>query len=221
MIEHLLPPAVVAAEAFGDGPAGVPVPGEELPAGAAPGRSAEFAAGRALARAALGRLGVPPSAVPRGPGGAPVWPAGVLGSLTHCAGYRAAAVARAGTVPVLGVDAEPADPLPPGVLSVVARPEERVRLRRLAATHPGTCWDRLLFCAKEAVFKGWFPLTRAWLEFGDVRVRLHPHGRLSARLLVAVPPLDGTRVGGFTGRWLSRDGLLLAAVSGLAGGARS
>jgi 4'-phosphopantetheinyl transferase EntD len=212
---------VVTAEAFGDGPAGCPVPGEELPAGAAAGRRAEFSTGRALARAALGRLGVPPSAVPRGPGGAPVWPAGVVGSLTHCTGYRAAAVARAGAVPVLGVDAEPARPLPAGVLSVVARPEERLRLRRLAAVHPGTCWDRLLFCAKEAVFKAWFPMTRAWLEFADVRVRLEPHGRLSARLLVAVPAPAGAGVGGFTGRWLSRDGLLLAAVSGLAAPART
>ncbi|MGY1821838.1 4'-phosphopantetheinyl transferase family protein [Geodermatophilus sp. SYSU D00079] len=217
MIEQVLPAAVVAAEAFGDGPAGPPVAGEELPAGAAPGRRAEFATGRVLARAALGRLGMPPSAVPRGPGGAPVWPAGVLGSLTHCAGYRAAAVARAGAVPVLGVDAEPARPLPPGVLAVIARPEERVHLRRLAAASPGTCWDRLLFCAKEAVFKAWFPPTRAWLEFADVRVDLDPGGRLSARLLVAVPRPGGAPVGGFTGRWLNRDGLLLAAVSGLAG----
>ncbi|MGY1639170.1 4'-phosphopantetheinyl transferase [Geodermatophilus sp. SYSU D00742] len=219
MIEQVLPPAVASAEAFDDLPAGRPVPGEELPAGTAPGRYAEFATGRALARAALGRLGVPPSAVPRGPGGAPVWPAGVLGSLTHCTGYRAAAVARAGTVPVLGVDAEPARPLPAGVLSVVARPEECAPLRRLAAVHPGTCWDRLLFCVKEAVFKAWFPLTRAWLDFADVRVTVDPHGGLSARLLVPVAPPAGARIGGFTGRWLDRDGLLLAAVWGVAGAA--
>ncbi len=218
MIEQVLPRAAASAEAFGDAVALPLAAGEErvLAAGAVPARRAEFATGRTLARSALRRLGVPPVAVLRDAHGGPVWPAGVVGSLTHCTGYRAAVVARAATVPVLGVDAEPARPLPEGVLTVVARPDELSRLRRLAATVPGTYWDRLLFCAKEAVYKAWSPLTGGWLDFSDVRVDVHPHGTLSADVLVSGPDV-GVPLLSFTGRWLVRDDLLLVAVTGLRG----
>ena len=88
--------------------------------------------------------------------------------MTHCAGYRAAAVARSGDLAAVGIDAEPHAPLPPDVLELVARPEERVELTALEEARPDLHWDRILFSAKEAVFKAWFPLTRRWLDFTDV-----------------------------------------------------
>ena len=36
---------------------------------------------------------------------------------------------------------------------------------------PGA-WDRLLFSAKESVYKAWFPLARCWLGFEDVTVHV-------------------------------------------------
>ena len=56
--------------------------------------------------------------------------------MTHCEGYRAAALVRAGDLASLGIDAEPHAPLPEGVLAAVALPTEADRLRRLAAERP-------------------------------------------------------------------------------------
>src|SRR5438132_715206 len=74
-------------------------------------RRREFAAGRACARLALGRLGFPEAPLLSGPDRAPVWPEAAVGSITHCPGYCAAAVARRGAVRSLGIDAELHQPL--------------------------------------------------------------------------------------------------------------
>jgi 4'-phosphopantetheinyl transferase EntD len=76
-------------------------------------------------------------------------------------------------------------------------------------------WDRLLFCAKEAVYKAWFPLTGQWLGFAVADITIDAtDGTFSARLLVPVPALDGAPLGdGFAGRWLASDDLLLTAIA--------
>jgi 4'-phosphopantetheinyl transferase EntD len=114
---------------------------------AVPARRREFTTGRACARAALVHLGLLPTPVPPGPAGEPRWPAGVVGSITHCEGYRAAAVARATDLGALAIDAEPNRPLPAGVLDAVAASTERRGLRCCAEAAPVVCWDRLLFSA--------------------------------------------------------------------------
>ena len=72
----------------------------------------------------------------------------------------------------------------------------------------GVHWDRLLFCAKESVYKAWFPLTRQWLGFQQAEITIMDNGIFGARLLVPGPSLTG-----FTGRWLVRDGLVLTAIA--------
>jgi 4'-phosphopantetheinyl transferase EntD len=215
MIGAILPPQVAAEEAFGDLPDVQLYPGEEaLIANAVDKRRREFTTARACARAAMARLGVPAAPILSGLRGAPQWPAGVVGSITHCAGYRAAAAGLGGELITIGMDAEPHEALPGGVLEAVSAPGERTRLAALAAARPETSWDRLLFCAKEAVYKAWFPLTERWLGFADAAVTIdHERGVFAARLLVEGPVLDGRPLTGFTGRWLARDGLLLAAIA--------
>jgi len=215
VIAEILPPPVAAVEAFEDPPGAALFPEEEAAmARAVPRRRGEFAAGRACARAALTQLGLPAAPILPGPRGAPQWPAGVVGSITHCDGYRAAAVARARDVLTLGLDAEPAGPLPGGVLDAVSLAEERGRLPALTAAAPHVAWDRLLFCAKEAVYKAWFPLAGRWLGFEEAAITFAPDaGTFTARLLVPGPAVGGRPLGGFSGRWLARGGLLLAAVS--------
>jgi 4'-phosphopantetheinyl transferase EntD len=69
-----------------------------------------------------------------------------------------------------------------GVLGIVAVAGEQERLRRLKAAAPGTCWDRLLFSAKESVYKAWFPLTGfagRWLASG---------GLILTAVTLAAPP---------------------------------
>ena len=206
----LLPDAVVLETARGDDPETVlPAAEAEAVARAVDSRRAEFATARRCARAALARLGRPAEAVPVGERRAPVWPDGVVGSITHCAGFRAAAVAHRADVRGLGLDAEPHAPLPPGVLDAVSEPAERAGL---AAAGDGVHADRLLFCAKESVYKAWFPLTGTFLGFGDAAVSVAADGTFSARLRVPGPVVDGVVLDGFAGRWTVDDGVLLTAV---------
>jgi 4'-phosphopantetheinyl transferase EntD len=206
MIAELLPPAVVTAESFGDPGDAALLPGEAAAiATAGPARRAEFAAGRALAHAALGELGAPAGPVLPGRAGEPVWPAGVVGSLTHCRGYRACAVARDTDLAAIGIDAEPSRALPHRVLAAVAGAAERSRIAELTAASPGVPWDLLLFCAKESVYKAWFGATGRRLVFAGVQVELGGTGLFTAHVVGPAARIDG--------RWLARDGLALTAAT--------
>ena len=149
-------------------------------------RRVEFAAVRRCARRALRELGYPPVPILPGEQREPRWPEGVVGSMTHCAGYCAAAVARSGEVSALGIDAEVHAPLPEGVLDLISLESERALLAELTDRVPGAVhWDRVLFSAKESVYKAWFPLTRRWLGFEQADIELRLDGTFEARLLTA------------------------------------
>jgi 4'-phosphopantetheinyl transferase EntD len=215
MLAEILPPEVAAVEAFGDVLDVELFPEEEAALGrAVDKRRREFTTARACARAALAKLGLPPVPIVPGLRGAPQWPHDVVGSITHCIGYRAAAVARGHDIRTLGLDAEPDEGLPEGVVNRVAAADERAGLRALASATPGPCWDRLLFSAKESIYKAWFPLTRRWLGFEDTVITINPvNGTFTVRLLVPGPVLDGRSLTRFEGRWLVRDGLVLTAIA--------
>jgi 4'-phosphopantetheinyl transferase EntD len=220
MLADVLPAEAAVAEVRGDIAEAILFPEEKEAVGrAVEKRRREFRTGRACARAALAQLGVGAQAIPSGPRGAPRWPAGIVGSITHCEGYRACAVARSADLLTIGIDAELDAPLPEGVIGDIALSEERRALDLLAAEDAGVSWDRLLFSAKEAVYKAWFPLADRWLGFEDARVEIdRERHTFSARLLVAGPRVEDRELRGFSGRWLARDGLLLTAI-GLAAGA--
>ncbi|MGW6917807.1 4'-phosphopantetheinyl transferase family protein [Kitasatospora sp. NPDC054939] len=216
MISELLPDTVVTEVAHQDLPweqARLEPAEAAAVARAVDSRRREFATVRRCARAALGRLGVPYRPLVPGVLGAPSWPDGVVGSMTHCAGYRAAAVARTGDLRSLGIDAEEDAPLPDDVLGTIALPEEQKQVLELLATRSEVAWDRLLFSAKESVYKAWFPLTGRFLDFSEAELRLGPDGTFEARLLVPGPVVDGRTVEGFEGRWVNRDGLLATAIA--------
>jgi 4'-phosphopantetheinyl transferase EntD len=214
VIGDILPPEVAVAEEFGDLPHVTLFPEEEaVIANAVDKRRREFTTARACARAALAKLGLPPVSILPGLRGAPQWPPGVVGSITHCAGYRASAVARDLDVVTIGLDAEPHDTLPAGVLGAVASDGEQARLAVLAAARPDVCWDRMLFSAKESVYKAWFPLTRRWLGFEEASITIDPVRRtFTARLLVDGPVVNGAPLTGFDGRWLVSGGLVVTAI---------
>ncbi|MBQ1097420.1 4'-phosphopantetheinyl transferase superfamily protein [Streptomyces sp. b94] len=222
MIEELLPDTVVTVEAHGQDEAGhLPLYPEEaaLVARAVAKRRREFTLVRSCARRAMEKLGVPAQPVLTGERGAPRWPAGLVGSMTHCDGYCAAALVRATDLASLGIDAEPDGPLPDGVLPTVSLPVEAERLRRLADERPGVHWDRLLFSAKESVYKAWFPLTGEWLDFmeADIEISVNPgdprRGTLRATLLVPGPTVGGRRLTHFDGCWTAGRGLVATAVT--------
>ncbi len=225
MIERILPGAVACAEAFDDPPDAVLHPQEEaVISRAVEKRRREFRTVRHCARRALAELGVPPAAVLPGEHREPLWPPGVVGSMTHCTGYRAAAVACRRDLLTVGIDAEPHQPLPPDVLAVIALADEQVRIAELTAAHGASHWDRVLFCAKETVYKAWFPLTHRWLGFQDAAVTIDltatgatamspTEGAFSARLLVPGPTVAGHALTEFDGRWLISDSLVITAIA--------
>lgn len=185
---------------------------EAFIAASVPQRRREFAEVRGCARRALAAIGVPPAPILPDRRGAPGWPGGVVGSMTHCAGYRAAAVAAATDLGSLGIDAEPHKPLPDGVPEAVARPEELRRLSRLRDDDPAVHWDLILFSAKESVFKAWYPLTGRSLDFTEASLTFSRAGGFRAELLVPGPVVRGVRRAAFDGRWLVADGFALTAV---------
>ena len=214
MIEAILPAGVAVAESFGD-PPGVRLFPEEAAAirRAVDKRRREYATVRHCARRALADLGLPPVAILNGTGREPMWPAGVVGSMTHCDGYRAAALAPVGVVASLGIDAEPHAPVSEGLLPLIGRPDELPRLAALAAAYPEVHWDRLLFSAKESVYKAWYPLARRWLGFEEARLDFHPGPRaFTVTLHQAGPQIGGRALTAMRGRWLVQDGLLVTAV---------
>ena len=205
MIERLLPGVVTVVSTRADLPDELLDAERPAIARAVETRRREFATGRACAHRALRRLGTGSVAIPSGERGEPVWPAGVVGSITHCRGYRACAVARAQDVRSVGIDAEVHEPLPEGVLEQIAFGRERAMV--VAGRGGAIHLDRLLFSAKEAVYKVWFPLTRRWLGFEDAELAIDADaGTFRARLLVPGPMTE------LAGRWCVEDGLVATAI---------
>ncbi|MEH0418326.1 4'-phosphopantetheinyl transferase family protein [Streptomyces sp. B21-083] len=220
LLRGLFPSGVEAVDDFGDsGPAAAMALHPEevgLINQVLAERRREFTTVRGCARLALTALGLPAAPLLPGHRGAPRWPEGAVGSMTHCQGYRAAAVGHAFRFRALGIDAEPDEPLPRAVAAKVMSPEERARLTRMTSHDATIAWDRLLFCVKETVYKVWSPLAGSWLGYEDADVQLRPDGTFTARILVPARTADGVRLEGLetlTGRWRAARGLLLSAIA--------
>lgn len=202
-IATLLPEEVEVEERASDVGLSTLMPQERAAiARAVPVRRAEYATVRYCARQALSRLGYPAAPILSGKDREPIWPDGVVGSLTHCDGYRAAAVSNSLDLASVGIDAEAHQPLPDGVDEIVTVGGEIQMLARLAAEHPTIHWGRVLFSAKESIYKTWYPLTRAWLDFTECELVIDPeHGLFTGHLRVSGPHVGGTAIDRFNGRW--------------------
>jgi 4'-phosphopantetheinyl transferase EntD len=126
-------------------------------------------AARIVARELLFRVGCGTCAIPNEPSGAPIWPSGIVGSLAHDSHVAVAAVALHRDFANIGIDIEPAEPLPAELLNIVATPSEQLSLN--ADPYGG----RLLFVAKEAVYKAVAPLDQVFLDHHDVEVDFANH----------------------------------------------
>ena len=212
MLQDLVPSYVTTSYHTSDGSPVSQFSAEAtLVARAAPSRRLEFITARCCARQALAKLGVGPTPILRGSHGEPEWPDGVVGSITHCRGFRAAAVALTDKARAIGIDAEPHAPLPEEVRGLVLRPEEE---RRVASAPGGVCWDLLVFVAKECVYKAWFPLAGTWLDHADATVSWNASERTFCAEFVGQTGLARSLgLGPLNGRFAVRNKLLLAAVT--------
>jgi 4'-phosphopantetheinyl transferase EntD len=123
-------------------------------------------AARIVARTLLSRFGHGPYAIPKSTAGMPVWPERIVGSLAHDAKVAIAAMAARSEFQSIGIDIEPAEPLAPDLLNIVATVKERDRIE------DDPFRGRLLFSIKEAVYKAVYPLDRTFLDHHDVEVSL-------------------------------------------------
>jgi 4'-phosphopantetheinyl transferase EntD len=143
-------------------------------------RRLEFSRGRQCARAALRRLGFADAPLLCGSQREPLWPAGVVGSITHTDALCLAAVSSESRYIGIGIDVEPALALKPALAERVATEAEMSALDSM----PRLLAARLIFSAKEAFYKCQFYVTRQYLGFFDVSVELEQQGEFVARLLV-------------------------------------
>lgn len=207
--------ALAAAELYSDPKELAPLPEEEpLIARSVAKRRNEFITVRYCARQALVDLGLEPVPILKGDKGEPCWPDGVVGSLTHCEGFRGAAVGRRTEIRSLGIDAEPHDVLPDGVLDAISLPVER---HELQAMPDGVHWDRVLFCAKEATYKAWYPLTHRWLGFEDAHItfdldRSGQAGTFTSEILIDPAAESGPPLTVLAGRWSVQNGIALTGI---------
>ncbi len=121
-------------------------------------------AARIVARELLARTGCEICAVPKSSSGAPIWPPRIVGSLAHDAHVAVAALASHREFASIGIDVEPAEAVPIELLKIIATPSE------LSALDTYAYGGRLLFVAKEAVYKAVAELDRMFLNHRDVKV---------------------------------------------------
>ncbi|MET8871159.1 4'-phosphopantetheinyl transferase superfamily protein [Nocardia sp. NPDC004604] len=217
LLGNLLPePELHTAEIIGHDPTASLLPEERavlLSEKTADVRVREATNGRTAARRALQSLGIPETPILRGPKGEPLWPAGVVGAITHKEGYYAAVVADAAHIRSIGIDAEDNGPMSEGAMRIAARPEEQVWLAEVGR-HDGVHWDRVLFSAKESVYKAWYQLTgRSKIGFRDALLTFDiDAGTFHAQLFVDGTAISGSPVTEMSGRFVVCDDRILTAA---------
>lgn len=174
-------------------------------------RRREFCAGRAAARAAMSRMGLPAMALPADETRAPVWPAAVTGSISHNDHVCIAVVADIRSVPALGIDIEEARPLEPALFPDICTLPERAWLSSLPE-HDRGMLAKLIFSAKECAYKCQFTLSRTFLEFHDLEITADlESGQFEATFLRTVPGFArGARL---YGRYVVTQGHVITAIT--------
>jgi 4'-phosphopantetheinyl transferase EntD len=209
MLEGLLPDDVKTAwgDPREDAPLGLPAE-EALIARAVEKRKREFRKARACARGLLEHFGVRDFALLSGEQREPLWPEGLVGSVTHTDGLCAVVVGSGARYAGLGIDVEPAQPLESGIAKRVCVQGEFERASAATKLEPFVA-ARLVFSAKEAFYKCQFVSTRRFLGFSDVSVSFAPSGEFAVHMLTEVSELG--EASAFSGRWAVRGGFVLTS----------
>lgn len=172
LLARVLAPPVFGAEIHDIGQS-LSLPAQEagLVATAGASRQRDFTLGRTAARQALAAAGITDAVLPRADNGAPLWPTGFIGSITHTQGYAAALAARADAVQGLGIDAERIGGVTEALAPRLFCEAEKDWLAHLpAALQPLAMTS--LFCAKEAAFKASNPPAGTALHFRTLHIEV-------------------------------------------------
>ena len=177
---------------------------------AAPLRRDEFAAGRAAARGALATLAIAPVPIPRAADRRPLWPNGIIGSISHTDGIAAAIVGHNQPTAGVGLDIEGDAPLKKELLKyILTRSEAAARKARPLVANSSRC--KATFAAKEALFKAIYPITGQFFGFLDANVDLLESGNWTATLCDTAPALPASMVIS-GGKWAAVDGFVIATI---------
>jgi 4'-phosphopantetheinyl transferase EntD len=186
----------------------IPAAEQSAAASMKPARRSEFIHGRACARAALAAMGIPDPVIPVGADREPVWPDGIVGSISHCETVAAAATARREEIGGLGIDLELAEPLDRQTLKLVCRETEQAWLRH---SDDRLLLAKLIFSAKESLFKCIWPIIRQFVDFQDIGIRID----IDTNTFVPVDWVDNLPapvIGSIRGRYLLRDGWIMTTA---------
>ena len=171
-LASLFPPGSRAAELRGAADPALLYPEEAAHvAKAVATRVQEFAAGRLCARRVLAEFGVLNYPLEAAKDRQPLWPANLVGSITHTEGFGAAVAAEKQHVAALGIDSEVAGRVKAELWPCICTEGEIAWLETRAPLERGVA-ATLIFAAKEAFYKCQYPLTAEWLNFHDVTVEV-------------------------------------------------
>lgn len=134
-------------------------------------RLSDFYTGRYCAIKALEQLGINDVLIPIGEDRAPVWPKGIVGSISHCDSLTGAIVAKNSDHISLGLDIEEIGRVTPDLWDLVFTKNEKRYLSSLSEKEI-LIQSTSIFSIKEAFYKFQYPLTNTYLEFLDVEVEL-------------------------------------------------
>jgi 4'-phosphopantetheinyl transferase EntD len=172
----------------------------------------DFTRGRACAHRGLSELGIDNFSVLAGEKREPLWPAEIIGSITHTTGFAAAVVARHSEVEALGIDCEIIASVDADLWERICTPTERARLEQLPQAQAQR-QAALIFAAKEAFYKCQFPVSREWVGFEDVTIEVSA-GRF--RIIPQVHlPVAGGWVASLAGHYEFREPWVVTGVSAL------
>ena len=169
-------------------------------------RQREYATGRWLARKGFARLGIEGFELLAGAYREPLWPAGIVGSITHSRQNALVAVARRSDYCSVGVDMEQKGRIEPELVAKLLTARERQVYREMDPT--------LLFSAKESIHKLMFPMFRRYLDFLAVEIELDMKGRRFWPRFERHPDISAG-LSGLHGRFLAHQGhwLTFAALT--------
>jgi 4'-phosphopantetheinyl transferase EntD len=176
-------------------------------------RRNEFAAGRSAARDAVAQLGLKPGPILAGHDRAPIWPDGLVGSITHSRDCAMAAVARRDDAKGIGIDVEESTPLEDKLFNIICSESERAWLQTQAEP---ALMAKLIFSAKEAAYKCQYPLSKRLFGFEGMELEIDLKGRaFQARFTEDQPPFG--RGAAIPGRFAIGAGLIVTAAELRAG----
>lgn len=172
-LEALFPPAVVLRSALvRDHFASLTECEQLLVAHAVERRRADFSTGRVLAADGLRELGIPRCPIGRGSHNEPLWPPGVIGSISHSSGVCIVVLASSNAMEFIGIDVESCTADVTKISKLIMTTRE---LQSQSTADPVTLAEstRVTFCAKEAIFKAVFPRVARFVDFQEVTVTVN------------------------------------------------